>query len=554
MTVKGDKRVCKGSRELAGQALPDARAELFGHAWDIAEPKQADQAAQGSGAKYHLIVENANQAIVVAQDGMLRFVNSKATEITGYSREELTSRPFTESVHPDDREMVVERHLQRLRGEHFPGVYPFRIVDKDGKTKWGEINAVLITWEGRPATLNFLSDITERKQAEEELRRTDQRYRLLADNVADAIWTVDLNMRPTYMSPSVINLLGYSTDEAMAKAMQEVFTPTSFELAMKTLEEEMAIENTGHGPPDRSRTLELDLKRKDGSIVPIEGKFRFIRNADGRPVEILAVARDITERKRAEAFKERMQAQLFRAQKMEAIGTLAGGIAHDFNNLLTAVQGYAEVAMDEVDRADRVYGFLERIHGAATRGAGLTRQLLLFSRRQPMQRTSVRLNTVVNDLLEMLTRLMPESIAISVGLEPDLAMVAADAGKIEQVIMNLAINARDAMPRGGTITIETGNVSVDEEYCRFMPEARPGRFVRLSVADNGVGMSEETLPHIFEPFFTTKEAEKGTGLGLAVVYGIVKEHEGWIDVNSEPGRGTICEVYLPAYSVEPEWP
>ena len=394
------------------------------HDLDGWETKQADATPQTSEAEYRLVVENANEAIMVAQDGRLRFVNPKTTEITGFSRKELTSRPFADFIHPDDREMVGERHLRRLRGEHLPGVYPFRLVHKDGSIKWLELNAVLISWGGRPATLNFVSDITEhkraeealrqsegkyrilvedinegytvvqgnrivfanrrcsklygcglddlighpftqfvapeareydleilqktlrgepaperyqsvalrgdgtrfpveiglraityegrpaysvvirditeRKQAEESLRQSEQRYRLLADNVGDAIWTVDLNMRQTYMSPSITRLLGYSVEEAMARSMREAFTPGSFGLAMRVLREEMALERTGRATPDRTRTLELELNRKDGSVVPVEVKFRFIRDASGRPAEIVAAVRDVSERKTAE--------------------------------------------------------------------------------------------------------------------------------------------------------------------------------------------------------------------------------------------------------------
>lgn len=258
----------------------------------------------------------------------------------------------------------------------------------------------------------------------------------------------------------------------------------------------------------------------------------------------------IIQRKKAEEEKEKIQAQLLQAQKMEAIGTLTGGVAHDFNNLLTAIQGYTELAMREVDEADPLYMDLKQVLRAAGRAAGLTRQLLLFSRKQPMELTPLNINQTVDSLLKMLNRLIGEDIAIKTDLEPDLWTVRANEGKIEQVIMNLAGNARDAMPEGGELIIKTENVTLDEDYCKVIPESRPGKFVYLSVADTGVGMDKEILQRIFEPFFSTKEV--GTGLGLSVVYGIVKEHEGWINVYSEPGQGSTFKVYLPAFYVEPE--
>lgn len=266
----------------------------------------------------------------------------------------------------------------------------------------------------------------------------------------------------------------------------------------------------------------------------------------------IAASRTRDEQKRWEEEKEKLQAQLLQAQKMEAIGTLAGGVAHDFNNLLTTIQGYTEIAMLDADQTEPLHKNLEQIHYAAERAAGLTRQLLLFSRKQPMELVAIQVNRTIEGLLKMLKRLIGEDIAIKTELEPDLWAVRADIGNIEQVFMNLAVNARDAMPEGGTLTIKTHKVTLDDEYCKMIPDARPGKFVCLSVADTGTGMDKAVLQRIFEPFFSTKEFGKGTGLGLAVVYGIVKQHEGWINVYSEPGQGSIFKVYLPACSVHLE--
>jgi len=262
--------------------------------------------------------------------------------------------------------------------------------------------------------------------------------------------------------------------------------------------------------------------------------------------------KEIKERKQAEEEKEKLQAQLLQAQKMEAIGILAGGIAHDFNNILTAIQGYTDLAMMKMDEADPLYRDLKQIDLSATRAANLTRQLLLFSRRQPMEFTPINLNTTVANLLKMLNRLIGEDITIKTELEPELWTVQADAGNIEQAIMNLTVNARDAMPEGGTLTIKTQNIYIDKDYCKTYTYARPGRFVCLTIEDTGIGMDKETIPHIFEPFFSTKGTGKGTGMGLSVVHGIVKQHEGWVNVYSEPGQGSTLKIYLPAVSLKPE--
>ncbi len=264
------------------------------------------------------------------------------------------------------------------------------------------------------------------------------------------------------------------------------------------------------------------------------------------------LTKEITERKQAEEEKEKLQGQLLQAQKMEAIGILAGGVAHDFNNLLQAIKGYTDLAMMRVNEADPLYRDLRQIDISAGRAASLTRQLLLFSRRQPMEFTPVNINTTVENLLKMLRRLIGEDISIKTELDPELWTTEADTGNIEQVIMNLTVNARDAMPEGGIITIRTENVHVDKKYCKTHTYARPGKFACLTVEDTGVGMDKETVQRIFEPFFSTKGPGKGTGLGLSVIYGIVKQHEGWVDVYSEPGQGSTFKIYLPVSSLVAE--
>ena len=257
-------------------------------------------------------------------------------------------------------------------------------------------------------------------------------------------------------------------------------------------------------------------------------------------------------REQAEEEKEKIQAQLLQVQKMEAIGTLAGGVAHDFNNLLTAIQGHTELAMMRLNEDEPVYRDLKEVKRASVRAANLTRQLLLFSRRQPMEMTPLNLNETVEDMMKMVRRLIGEDIAVTTSMEEDLWTIKADPVNIEQVIMNLVVNARDAMPEGGEIVLRTENVHLDEDDCKAIIDARPGNFVCLSIADTGIGMDKETIERIFEPFFSTKGPGKGTGLGLSVVYGIIKQHEGWINVYSEPGQGATFRIYLPAVSVKPD--
>ncbi len=385
----------------------------------------------------------------------------------------------------------------------------------------------------------------KRLQAEEAMREREERYRFLYEE-SPAINTI-IGMDGTIkdVNKSFITKLGYSKDEIIGKHALEFIVPEQRGKGAAQLKRYFKGEHT----PE----IDIDVYAKDDSIHTIlfsSGKV--ILHDNNQPTNILITGIDITERKHAKEEKKKIQAQLLQAQKMEAIGKLAGGVAHDFNNLLTTIHGYTELAMMRLNEADPLYRDLREIHLSATRAASLTRQLLLFSRKQPMEFVPININRTVDDLLKMLRRLIGEDIDINIDLEPALWTIRADAVNIEQVIMNLAVNARDAMPEGGKLTIRTKNLTLDEEFCKLIPDARPGKFVCLLVEDTGVGMDKEITQHIFEPFFSTKEAGRGTGLGLSVVYGIVKQHGGWINVYSEPGQGSTFKVYLPAFPAKLE--
>jgi PAS domain S-box-containing protein len=393
--------------------------------------------------------------------------------------------------------------------------------------------------EGALAAANegLQREIGERRRVEEDVRESERRYRLLADNVTDIIWTTDLDLRFTYFSPSIVQT-GYTVEEAMTLSVQEFLTPASLELARRTLAKDLAEEAPDPTELFDSRTLDLGVHRKGGGTLSAESRVSFLRDAEGRPVGILGVTRDISERKRLEE-------QLHKAQELEAIGRLSGGVAHDFNNILTAVTGYSDLLLMDLGPHDPRLGDLEGIKQAAERAAKLTQQLLAFGRKQVLQLKVLDLNSVVANLEDMLQRLLGEDIDLATVLDPSLGRVKADPGRIEQVIMNLAVNARDAMPQGGKLTIKTMNVVLDDEYARRFVDVEPGRHVILEVNDAGIGMDEEVQSHLFEPFFTTKEEGKGTGLGLSTVYGIVKQSNGHISVYSEPERGTTFKIYLP---------
>ena len=502
---------------------------------DISERRRAEEALHRSEEKYRLLVETANEAIVVAQDNELRFVNPKASRITGYSYEELTTRPFLELIHPDDRAMVSDRYQQRLRGESLPEVYSFRVLGKDGNTRWVEISAVRILWEGRPATLNFLTDITERKQAEEALRESEARLRSMfeaspigielfdAEGKLVAANQADLRM---YGIPDIASIKGFDLFQSadMPPGVHERL------LAGQPVRYEAICDF------DKIKRLHLFETIKSGQdyhevqITPLI--------SDERLRGYLVQIQDITERKRVEQ-------QLLQAQKMETVGRLAGGIAHDFNNLLTAITGHASFAYDELPPGVQARDDIGHVLKAAERAAALTQQLLAFSRRQVIQAQVLNLNELILDVDKMLRRLVGEDIEFVTLPASELGLVKADPSQIQQVIANLVVNARDAMPNGGKLTIGTANVTLDEADTGHHVSVVPGDYVMLAVSDTGMGMSEEVKAHLFEPFYTTKEVGKGTGLGLATIYGIVMQHRGNIRVYSEPGQGTTFKVYLP---------
>jgi PAS domain S-box-containing protein len=385
----------------------------------------------------------------------------------------------------------------------------------------------------------------EREKAVHALAESEMRYRLLAENAFDVIWTMDVNFKYTYVSPSVQRLRGYSVEEAMAQKVEDILTAPSLAFARKVFSEELVIEKSGRKDFFGARTLELEQKRKDGSTVWTEVKISIVRDSHGRVVEIIGVTRDISERKRAEHEKTSLEEQFRHSQKMEAIGRLAGGIAHDFNNLLTVINTSSQLALLELHDWDPLREKFEAIQKAGDRAANLTRQLLAFSRRQVVEMKVLDLNALIQDLEKMLLRVIGEDVELTLALGNDLKRIKADPGQVEQAILNLVVNARDAMPAGGRLIIETACRSVDPGGILPPGGFPPGPQVMLAVRDTGMGMTPDVQGRIFEPFFTTKEKGKGTGLGLSTVYGIVKQFNGHIEISSEPGEGTTFRVFLP---------
>ncbi|HET6977464.1 MAG TPA: PAS domain S-box protein [Pyrinomonadaceae bacterium] len=368
------------------------------------------------------------------------------------------------------------------------------------------------------------------------ISHSEERYRDYFENAKDAIYVHDLSGRYLMVNKAGEELIGYSRDEILQMRISDVVPGTCLDQIHARLKEKLT---------DHSLTIyEVEAIRKDGSRVPIEVSSRLIYE-NGVAVAVQGSARDITERKLAEEALRASQLQLQQSQKLEAIGQLAGGVAHDFNNMLTAIIGYTDLSLRRVGLENPIRRNLEETRKAAERSASLVRQLLAFSRKQILEPKVLDLNDVVKDMHKMLTRLIGEDIRLATRLQTDLGSVKADPSQVEQIIVNLVVNARDAMPRGGRVTIETCNITLDDRIVLKHHSIKPGPYVMLAVSDTGSGMDQATQARIFEPFFTTKEVGKGTGLGLSTVYGIVKQSGGNIWVYSEPDLGTVFKVYLP---------
>jgi PAS domain S-box-containing protein len=483
-------------------------------------------------ALFRLISENAADMIAVVDMDGKRIFNSESYEkILGYSAEELRSSSSLDQVHPDDRELVKEV-AEEARRTGVGRTLEYRIRHKDGTWLVLESTASVIRNEkGEAEKLVIVNrDVTERKQAAEALLRSERSFRSVVEDAPYGIYRVSLTGELLLVNPALTNMLGYESREELLKvnlATGICRDPKEHQRLIAVLPYE-----------DSFKDLEVEWKQKDGTPITVRCSGWPVRDASGAMAYLEVFAEDVTHRRVLER-------QLRMAQKMEAVGRLSGGIAHDFNNLLGVIIGYSQVLKRTLGPQSPSYEHAEEIEKASQRAVSLTRQLLAFSRQQVLEPVVLNLNALVSDMQKMLPRLIGEDIDLTLDVHPELGWVKADPGQLEQVIMNLAVNARDAMPDGGKLTVQTTNVVLDAAYTRDHPGSKPGSYVMLAVTDTGMGMDPETQGRIFEPFFTTKERDKGTGLGLATVYGVVKQSGGYIAVDSEKGKGASFKVYLP---------
>ena len=478
------------------------------------------------------IVESSDDAIIaITLNGIVTDWNPGAERMLGYLRGEMIGQPISRII-PADRLGEPNRSLQRLiAGEQVDRHETVR-VRKDGRHIHISMTvSPLRDMQGKViGDSAIFRDISERKTIEDALRRSEAGFRSLVHNAPYGILRTKPDGRVVQANPAMVRMLGYASEQEMLalNMARDVYRRP----------EERAEATAWTGKQDSVHGVELEWRRKDGSMFAVRCDTHVVMDSEGFLEFLETFVEDVTERRE-------MELQLRQGQKMEAIGRLAGGIAHDFNNLLGVISGYAELVSEQIDAEGEVHNSVEQIRKAAERASALTRQLLAFSRQQVLETRILDLNSIVEDMVKMLPRLLGEDVELQASLDPGLGAVKADQGQVEQVLLNLAVNARDAMPGGGKLAIKTGRVRFDSEVALKHPSMTPGDYVLLSVSDTGMGMDKQTQAHIFEPFFTTKERGRGTGLGLATVYGFVKQIGGYVWVESEPGIGTTFEIYLP---------
>lgn len=529
---------------------------------DITEKKLAEDALRESEKLYRMIVENMQDVIWILDFNLqFKYRSPSSVRITGYTVDELMTIPVKKQLTPESYALAEKVLIEELAREksgvpfdpHRTRTVELQVYRKDGSTVWIEVTATFNRDEkGEPFEILLAArDIAARKKVEGALRESEQRYRMILENMHEVIWTMDLNLQYTYVSPSCLLLTGHTPDEIMNSRIDQMVTPESMARAATELSKQLEMElSDATCDPHRTITLEQETYHKQGGTIVLEITATFTRDKNGKAVGLLMAGRDITASKKAEEEKSKLEAQLMQAQKMEIVGRLAGGVAHDFNNMLSVIMGYVDLAKMRLAKQHPVLKDIAEIEKAAIRSRDITTQLLAFSRKQIIEPKIIDLNDLVAHTQKALIRLIGEDVELKVVLTEKLWAVKFDPSQVEQILINLAVNARDAMPAGGKLTIETANLLLDAGYCENHIDVAPGEYVRLSFSDNGLGMDTKTLQHIFEPFFTTKDVGKGTGLGLATVYGIVKQNNGFINVYSEPRHGTTFSIYVPRTTEE----
>ena len=504
--------------------------------------KAAEKKLEESEKRYRLIADNVNDIIWTMrmdQELVIQYINPAVYSITGYTEDEIQKH----SLHGFLAEESLKKILELIEKQNTdkssydkPPTVEIELIHKKGHTIWLETRASLVYEDGKPASLTGVArDITERKVMEGAIDERKAQYQVITNTARDAIVTIDKNNLITFANPASTHVFGFEISELLGMNATRL---------MPEALGEPVLRDFFHNENCRPRTgVELKALRKDGSLIPLEMSFASYQ-LQGEIFRTCFI-RDVSIRNETELERKHLEHQLQVSQKMESIGQLTGGIAHDFNNLLVAILGYSDLALaTQLDNPD-IEEYLNEIKHAGERAADMTQKLLAFSRRQIIEPEPLDINELISGLNLMIDRLLPENIDVVYSLADQELTILADSGQLEQVLVNLAVNARDAMPSGGILEFHSCLQAIDSEFVNRNSFASVGQYVALRVTDSGFGMRQDTVKHIFEPFFTTKPEGSGTGLGLSVVFGIVKQHDGFIDVQSEIGKGSIFTIYLP---------
>lgn len=485
---------------------------------DITERKRIEEELRHSEEKYRSLIENIQDGVFSIQGDKILFANEAFARMAGYRVEEVIGKDFRELVAPEDRKLVEERYYQKQAGKDFLKECEFRVLQRDGGRVIVNMNVGFITYQGRVASIGTVKDVTERKRSEEKIKEQAE----FLDKARDAIVVMDLDNRIIYWNESAVRLYGWNEKEALGENASNVLykDPAQINEALRCLIE-------------KSEWIgELYQVTKDGKEIIVESRWTLMKDSGGNARSILIINTDITE-------KKKLETQFLRAQRMESIGTLAGGIAHDINNVLTPIMLSLELLKERFPD-EKSQKLLNIIKGSTQRGANLVKQVMSFARGIEGEYTILDLKLLINDIEKITKETFPKSIEIRTSGSKNLRAISGDFTQLHQVLMNLCLNARDAMPDGGILIISAENLFNNGSDIKDRP------YILITVSDNGTGIPEEFIDRIFEPFFTTKEPGKGTGIGLSTAFSIVRSHEGFIDVDSIPGQGTIFRVYLPA--------
>jgi PAS domain S-box-containing protein len=495
---------------------------------DVTQRRRAEDELRASEARFRTFVDHATDAFFLhREDGTIIDVNRQACESLGYTRAELIGMTPAQIDADDNPESMAHVADRLAAGEQV--AFERRHRRKDGTVFPADVRIRPFWLSGQRFAMSLARDVTERKRAEQALVESHHLLGAVVEGTSDAVYLKDLAGRYRLINSAGARFLGKRVDEVIGMDDGELFTA---ETAAGVMARDRQVMTSGE-----SLTAE-EVGTAAGVTRTYQSTKSALRDAQGNVTGLIGITRDVTELKRLEE-------QFRQAQKMEAVGRLAGGVAHDFNNLLTVINGNSDLVMEQLRGDERARELVSEIKRAGERAATLTRQLLAFSRKQVLQPQIVDLNARLGDLMKLLMRLIGEDIEVTLKSAPDLGLARVDPAQFEQAIVNLAVNARHAMPHGGRLGIATDNVEVGAEHAALRAEVKPGPYVRVSVTDSGVGMDEETRARIFEPFFTTRGLGEGTGLGLAMMYGFVKQSGGHVEVDSEPGVGTMFNLYLP---------